>query len=114
MRERGLQAHRKPKRRTTTDSSHAFARYPNLVEQLEIVRPEHVWVSDITYIGLREEFVAPFSADGCLHPWHPRVAPGAQSRSEPDGTGFGACTGPLHTGDPPLRGSASSMRQLPT
>jgi putative transposase len=57
MCERGLQAHRKPNRRTTTDSSHAFPRYPNLVEQLEIVRPEHVWVSDITYIGLREEFV---------------------------------------------------------
>jgi putative transposase len=57
MRERGLQAHRKPKRRTTTDSSHAFPRYPNLVEQLEIVRPEQVWVSYITYIGLREEFV---------------------------------------------------------
>ena len=57
MRKRGLQAHRKPKRRTTTDSSHAFPRYPNLVEQLEIVHPEHVWVSDITSIGLREEFV---------------------------------------------------------
>ena len=57
MRERGLQVHRKPKRRTTTDSRHAFPRYPNLVEQLEIVRPEQVWVSDITYIGLREEFV---------------------------------------------------------
>ena len=28
MRERGLQAHRKHKRRNTTDSSHAFPRYP--------------------------------------------------------------------------------------
>ena len=53
----GLQAHHKAKRRTTTDSTHAFPRYPNLVEQLSIVRPEQVWVSDITYIGLREEFV---------------------------------------------------------
>jgi putative transposase len=57
MHERGLQVHRKPKRRTTTASSHAFPRYPNLVEHLEVVRPEHVWVSDITYIGLREECV---------------------------------------------------------
>jgi putative transposase len=58
MRDLGLQAQRKPKpRTTTTDSRHAFPRYPNLVEQLEIVRPEQVWVSDITYIGLREEFV---------------------------------------------------------
>jgi putative transposase len=57
MRELGLQAHRKAKRRTTTDSRHPFPRYPNLVEHLEIVRPEQVWVSDITYIHLREEFV---------------------------------------------------------
>jgi putative transposase len=57
MRELGLQAHRKAKRRTTTDSRHAFPRYPNLVEHLEIVRPEQVWVSDITSIHLREEFV---------------------------------------------------------
>src|SRR5438552_2228704 len=58
MRDLGLQAQRKPKpRTTTTDSRHAFPRYPNLVEQLEIVRPEQVWVSDITSIGLREEFV---------------------------------------------------------
>ena len=58
MRDLGLQAQRKPKpRTTTTDSRHAFPRYPNLVEQLEIVRPEQVWVSDITYIGLRAEFV---------------------------------------------------------
>src|SRR5436305_14532781 len=40
MRERGLQAHRKPKQRiTTTDSSHPFPRYPNLVAELEMVRP---------------------------------------------------------------------------
>ncbi len=57
MRTLGLQVHRKPNRRTTTDSSHAFPRYPNLVEQLSIVRPDQVWVSDITYIGLREECV---------------------------------------------------------
>jgi transposase InsO family protein len=58
MHERGLQAQRKPKQRiATTDSSHAFARYPNLVAQLEIVRPDQVWVSDITYIRLLEEFV---------------------------------------------------------
>ncbi len=57
MRAAGLHIHRKAKRRTTTDSSHPFPRYPNLVEHLEIVRPEQVWVSDITYIRLREEFV---------------------------------------------------------
>ncbi len=35
---------------------HAFPRYPNLVADLEITRPDQVWVSDITYIRLREEF----------------------------------------------------------
>ena len=58
MRDLGLQAQHKPKpRTTTTDSRHAFPRYANLVDQLEIVRPEQVWVSDITYIRLRQEFV---------------------------------------------------------
>ncbi len=58
MRELGLQARRKSHRKVlTTTSAHAFPRYPNLVEQLEIVRPEQVWVCDITYIRLLEEFV---------------------------------------------------------
>ena len=57
MHERGLQAPRKRTHHQTTDSAHPFPRYPNLVEHLEIVPPELVWVSDITYIRLREEFV---------------------------------------------------------
>jgi putative transposase len=47
-----------PVRRTrTTNSAHAFPRYPNLVKDLQIRRPEQVWVADITYIRLREEFI---------------------------------------------------------
>jgi transposase InsO family protein len=58
MQELGLQAQRKAKRRiNTTDSSHHFPRYPNLVEHLEVSRPDQVWVCDITYIRLLEEFV---------------------------------------------------------
>lgn len=41
----------------TTDSGHAYPRFPNLVEELEVTRPEQVWVADITYIRLRKEFV---------------------------------------------------------
>jgi putative transposase len=54
-----LQISCRVKRRTihTTDSKHAFPRYPNLVAGLEITRPDQVWVSDITYIRLREEFI---------------------------------------------------------
>ena len=41
----------------TTNSDHPFPRYPNLVKDLEITRPDQVWVADITYIRLRREFV---------------------------------------------------------
>lgn len=41
----------------TTDSQHTFPRYPNLVKDMEISHPEHVWVSDITYIRLFQDFV---------------------------------------------------------
>ena len=47
-----------PARKTrTTNSQHAFPRYPNLVKDLKIQRPDQVWVADITYIHLRNEFV---------------------------------------------------------
>jgi putative transposase len=47
-----------PVRRTrTTNSDHDFPRYPNLVEHLEVVRPDQVWVADITYIRLQRDFV---------------------------------------------------------
>ena len=49
---------RKPTRKIrTTDSEHGYGRWPNLVMDLEIVRPDQVWVSDITYIRLGQEFV---------------------------------------------------------
>jgi putative transposase len=57
MRELGVQGHRSAKKRRTTNSEHDFPRYPNLVEQLEIGRPDQVWVCDITYIQLRVECV---------------------------------------------------------
>jgi putative transposase len=57
MREMGLQVKTKRKAHRTTDSAHDFPRYPNLVQGLDIVRPDQVWVSDITYIRLRREFV---------------------------------------------------------
>lgn len=52
-----LHRHQSRKKRRTTNSQHPYPRYPNLVEQLEIVRPDQVWVSDITYIQLRVECV---------------------------------------------------------
>lgn len=64
-----------PKRKTrTTNSNHAFPRYPNLVKDLEISMPDQVWVADITYIRLHREFV--YLAvlmdvfTRCLRGWH--------------------------------------------
>jgi len=41
----------------TTDSQHPYPRYPNLVKDLVVTRPDEVWVSDITYIRLGQGFV---------------------------------------------------------
>lgn len=58
MRERGLLVLVKRSKKRTTDSNHAFKRYPNLVYGLKTTRPNEVWVCDITYIRLGDsEFV---------------------------------------------------------
>lgn len=57
MRRYGLLRPVKRAKCRTTHSSHPFPRYPNLVDGLEIVRPEQVWVCDITYIRLGQGFV---------------------------------------------------------
>jgi transposase InsO family protein len=57
MGEMGLQVFHKRRKSRTTDSEHPFPRYPNLVRDLEVVRPDQVWVSDITYICLPRDFV---------------------------------------------------------
>lgn len=57
MGELGLQIQRKGRLPRTTNSRHGFPRYPNLVEGLEVVQPEQVWVADLTYIRLGRGFV---------------------------------------------------------
>ncbi len=57
MRELGLIGKRPVKRKRTTNSNHEFKRYPNLVMNLVIDHPDQVWVGDITYIKLQQEFV---------------------------------------------------------
>jgi transposase InsO family protein len=47
----------KRRKRRTTDSQHHYPRYPNLVKKLKITHPDQVWVSDITYIRLHQEYV---------------------------------------------------------
>lgn len=57
MQELDLSLPVKRKKRRTTNSEHGFPRYPNLVQDLVVVRPDQVWVSDITYIRLHTEFI---------------------------------------------------------
>jgi putative transposase len=57
MQAMGLQGQRPKRHPHTTDSAHAYPRYPNLVQSLTIERPDHVWVGDITYVALRSDFV---------------------------------------------------------
>jgi putative transposase len=57
MRELGWQGHPPARRPRTTQSAHAYPRYPNLVQGLAIIRPDHVWVADITSVRVRQEFV---------------------------------------------------------
>lgn len=57
MGELGLQGKVYRKKRRTTNSEHPFPRYPNLVQELQVVRPDQAWVADITYVRLQREFV---------------------------------------------------------
>lgn len=49
----------RPKKRwiQTTDSKHGYRIYPNLARQMVLDRPNQLWVADITYIHLIDEFV---------------------------------------------------------
>jgi putative transposase len=57
MKELGIAAHAKKRKIRTTNSDHSFQRYPNLVQELSIIRPHQLWVGDITYIRLWDEFI---------------------------------------------------------
>ena len=48
----------KKKRYTkTTNSKHWLHKYPNLFKGLSIIRPEQVWVADITYLSIEKGFI---------------------------------------------------------
>jgi transposase InsO family protein len=57
MQEDNLLANRKRKFVPTTDSDHGFLVYPNLAKDLKLGDIDQLWVADITYIRLQEEFV---------------------------------------------------------
>jgi len=57
MREDNLLCLRKRRFITTTDSDHGLPIYPNLAGEMLVDGIDQLWVSDITYIRLRGEFI---------------------------------------------------------
>jgi putative transposase len=56
MRQESLLCQLKRRFVPTTDSAHAFGRYPNLIKDIEIEALDRVWISDITYVRLPTAF----------------------------------------------------------
>ena len=54
LRERGLGIKRKNKYVPTTDSSHPYKKYNNIIKGMQVNRPDEVYVSDITYLTTKE------------------------------------------------------------
>jgi putative transposase len=57
MREDNLLAIRRRKFVVTTDARHGFQVYPNLAQHLELTDINQLWVADLTYVRLQQEFV---------------------------------------------------------
>ena len=57
LKELGIQRKVGQVRIRTTDSSHPHWRYPNLVQGWQPIRPDSVWVADVTYIRLGSSFI---------------------------------------------------------
>ena len=57
MREEKLLCTKKKYKPKTTDSSHRYQVYPNLAKDLEVTGLNQLWVADITYIQLLDQYV---------------------------------------------------------
>lgn len=57
MKTLGIQGHAPKRKVRTTWRNPCLPRIPNLVLQLEVSQPNQVWVSDVTYIRLQNDFV---------------------------------------------------------
>lgn len=56
LREEGMLIVKKKKYAKTTDSNHWMRKYPNLIKELEVKRPEQLWVADITYLSMSDRY----------------------------------------------------------
>lgn len=57
MREDNLLCVRKKFKITTTDSDHGLPVFPNIARDIDVTKPNQLWVADITYIQLQREFI---------------------------------------------------------
>jgi len=57
LRRYGLLVRKRKFRAVTTNSFHWLHKYPNIIKELSPERPNHIWVSDITYIKTEEGFL---------------------------------------------------------
>lgn len=57
LRRHGLLVRKRRFRAVTTNSFHWLHKYPNLIKGLSPERPNHLWVSDITYINTETGFL---------------------------------------------------------
>lgn len=56
LRQHGYLIRQRRRKPYTTDSSHPWRKYPNLIRGMTIDKPNQLWVSDITYIGIGSGF----------------------------------------------------------
>lgn len=56
MRDHNLQIRIRRRHTLTTNSRHWMHKYANLIKDLDVYRPEQLWVSDITYIRLSDRW----------------------------------------------------------
>lgn len=56
LRSNNLLLKRRKRRVWTTNSNHGLRIYPNLIREIDIDKPNQVWVSDITYWRVGEDF----------------------------------------------------------
>jgi len=57
LREEHLLIVKKKRYTKTTDSKHWMHKYPNLIKGISLIKPEQLWVADITYIAIEGGYV---------------------------------------------------------
>jgi len=57
LKENGLLVKPRRRKKITTDSNHAYRKYPNLIREYVPSGPEQIWASDITYVSTAQGFV---------------------------------------------------------